>query len=120
MGEQDWKKTGEMVPAWDYEAAGANAELVGVYKNMREHVGPNDSKLYTFEKDDGEVISLWGSTVIDNRMTEVPLGYLTRVVYLGKKTPKTGGKAYHNFDIFYMPADPSKRQEAGAEPLPHE
>lgn len=101
----EWKKAGDQVPAWDFVAEGVNAEFVGVYKSMKDNVGPNNSKIYTFLKPDGTLGSVWGSTVIDGRMMEVPLGYLTKIVYLGKKMGEKGGREYQNFEVFYKPVE---------------
>lgn len=104
MADQ-WKKAGEQVPVWDYEAEGVNSEFLGIYKQMKDNVGPNNSKIYTFQKQDGTFAAVWGSTVVDGRMMEVPLGYVTKFIYLGKKMGEKGGREYHNFDIFYKPVE---------------
>lgn len=119
MSDQ-WKKAGEQVPVWDYEGEGVNSEFLGVYKQMKDNVGPNNSKLYTFQKKDGTFGAVWGSTVIDGRMMEVPLGYLTKFVYLGKKVGEKGGREYHNFDIFYKPVEEGDgfSNTIGAEDIP--
>lgn len=64
---------------WDQEKP-----LVGQYIGSKSDVGPNKSMMYNVKNDDGEVIGMWGSTVLDTKMAEVPVGSRVKITYNGK------------------------------------
>jgi len=81
---------------WDKEN---EPVLEGKLVKIEQNVGPNESTLYTLEKDDGHEIKVWGSTVLDDRFLGVPVGTYVRVNYEGKvKSAK--GTSYHNYKVF--------------------
>lgn len=98
MVEENWEKVEiEPTPTWNFKE---ESELVGFLIGKQEGVGPNESMLYTIEKESGEKISVWGNTVLDGRFKNIEQGTKVKVVYKGKtKSPKTG-REYHDFDIF--------------------
>ena len=62
-------------------------------------VGPNSSKMYTIKDDKGEEIKAWGSTVLDDKLSNVPNGSYVKLDYEGKlKSAK--GVNYHSFKVF--------------------
>jgi hypothetical protein len=65
----------------------------GLYINKESHVGQNDSNLYYIEKlDDHEVLQVWGSTVLDQRMMPVKTGQEIKITYKGLGEKGKGGK----------------------------
>lgn len=55
------------------------------------------SSLHVFQCDDGN-IGMWGSSKLDAKLANVPLGHMTYVTYEGKvKIP--GGKTMHKYDV---------------------
>src|SRR3990167_10500700 len=102
MADQ-WVKVGgngnneEIVDNWDPELQG---ELVGKYLGKKENIGRNNSTVYQFEQEDGKKIGVWGSAVIDNRMKEVQIGDMVKMVYLGKVNNPKSGRTFKNFDVF--------------------
>ena len=100
--DSDWQKV-ELGSAWKPEAAGD--EVGGVYVGKKEHVGENDSNMYTLQQPDGSVQDVWGSTVIDGQMRQVTIGSEVRIVFLGTKdSPKRKGKYYNDYEIFFRAA----------------
>jgi len=88
---------GSVSNAWDFDQ---NNVLEGVYINKRINVGPNNSCLYEIRQANSEVVAVWGSTVIDFRMTNVPLNSQVKIEYIGKvKNPKTG-RQFKEFKVF--------------------
>ena len=86
---------------WDPEAEGASRELTGKIIEVRSDVGANNSTVYTFEKENGERISTWGSTVLDGKLKTVELGTFCKIQFLGRIPNKSGkGKPYKNFGVF--------------------
>jgi adenine specific DNA methylase Mod len=68
-------------------------------------VGPNKSNLYNFRKADGELIGVWGTTLLDSRFKNLEVGDEVKLIYKGKmENPKTK-RIYHNFDVFRAKKD---------------
>jgi hypothetical protein len=67
-----------------------NESFEGTYLSSKENVGPNDSMMYEFRALDGSSVSVWGSTVLDNKMKHIAPDTRVRIVSLGmKKSPKS-------------------------------
>lgn len=104
--ENEWQKV-EISPSWNGNDENkkfklvAGDELVGTFQGFEEHVGENDSNVYTFKTADG-IKSVWGSTVLDARFKNFEIGEQVKIVYLGKvKSEKRKGKEYHNYDVYH-------------------
>jgi len=96
MAEEKWEKV-ETVPTWDFKD---EPEFVGQFVVAEAEVGPNKSNLYTFKKESGEVMAVWGNTILDNRFKNLIKGDKVKIVYKGKeKSPKTG-REYNNFEVY--------------------
>lgn len=101
----DWKKV-ELGNTWDLKTAKPNDSIEGVYTGKEEHVGDNDSNIYSFEQKDGTVISVWGTTILDTRFKNLKVGEEVKVVYLGEvDSPNRKGKKYHNFEVWHRPVE---------------
>lgn len=98
-----WNKVeASNIPAWKPEEGD---EVMGLYVEKREGIGPNNSNMYYLEKKDGEKIGVWGCAFLDNRFMNIHLGEVVNIKYLGiEKNPKTD-RNYKNFDVFN--ADPA-------------
>lgn len=77
--------------------------IEGFYIEKKDNVGPNESTIHTIKlKDDGTLVSMWGSDLIDGKFAKVPFGSMVRVEHLGMAKPKTPqGRAYRNFKILF-------------------
>lgn len=51
------------------------------------------------EKGDNGEVSIWGTTVLNDNLSKIPVGSMVRVVWEGKKQPKKGGNEYHSWDV---------------------
>lgn len=88
-------QTGEM---WDPEAT---KEVMGVLKSIKSDVGPNNSKIYVLQEDGkDETTGVWGSTVLDTRMEEVPVNSIVKIEYLGRVKGKSP-QPYKDFKVLY-------------------
>lgn len=94
---------------WE-EQAGEGAEntiylgpvVQGIYKNMKTNVGQNSSTIYELELADGQLVSFWGSSLLDGKFAQIEVGMEVRVTYLGVAQPKTAkGRPYRNFRVEY-------------------
>jgi|TARA_R100000789_G_C3004039_1_gene149608 hypothetical protein len=74
--------------AWKPGKEGDTVE--GVLVNRKKEVGPNKSMLYHLKQKDDNIISVWGSTVLDNRLELVPDGSYIRITFKGIEQNKIG------------------------------
>lgn len=76
--------------------------IFGTYRTKKVNVGPNNSNVYVIQEDDqDEATSVWGSTVIDARFEEIPVGSRVKIEYLGEEKGKRA--TYKNYKIVYVP-----------------
>lgn len=72
--------------------------IEGRYIDKRVEQGPNKSNLYALEQNGGEIVWVWGSTVIDRKFDSIAKGKMVAIEYLGtKKSEKRGGSDYKDF-----------------------
>ena len=78
-------------------------KVVGFYIEKKEDVGKNKATLYVLKLKDGQIVSLWGSVLLDGKFDKVPsLGCMVSVEFLGVKQPKrAGGNEYKDFQVMY-------------------
>lgn len=107
----EWKKV-EMAGSWDPEE---DKEIVGVLVNKEENVGPNESMMYTIETETGERLGVWGSTVLNSRMGQVPVGTEVKIVYKGKATSDKTGRQYKDYEVYIRDAPLVKEMEEALE-----
>ena len=86
---------------WKPTKEGESVE--GLYVNKEVHVGQNDSNIYYIEKlSDHEVIQIWGTTILDQRMMPVRIGNQVLITYKGLGEKGKGGKqAPHIWKVEY-------------------
>lgn len=102
LGEGEWEEVVEaQSEVFVFENAGDT--LIGVLKDIKSDVGENNSKLYKIEKSDGSLVAIWGSSVLDSKMSEIEIGQELRIVYGGKKKSANGNRQYKDFSLFSKP-----------------
>jgi len=74
--------------AWIYEKDGDSIE--GVLINVESDVGVNKSMIYSLETSPGVFVSVWGSVILDQRMTLVKVGQKVRITFKGLSEKKAG------------------------------
>jgi hypothetical protein len=85
-------------PAWDFEE---NPVVEGTYLGKQTEVGENKSNLYKIKQDSGDIVAVWGSSVLDTKMGNVGEGQRVRIEFLGRKKSKTKGHAaFKDFAVF--------------------
>lgn len=98
--QDEWEEI-ESSPVWNFKE---NPQLIGYFVGVETKVGPNESNLYSFRLEDGEMVAVWGNTLLDSRFRHLEIGEKVKVIYKGKvKNPKTG-REYHNYDVFHSKA----------------
>lgn len=92
--------------AWKPEKDGDFVE--GLLVRVEEKVGPNESMMYHIEQlSNREVIRVWGTTILDSRMSEVVVGKQVKITYKG--LAEKGGRGKNKPKIFkveYKDPDP--------------
>jgi len=63
--------------------------IEGTLKEKKKEVGINKSNAYTLENE-GKQSFIWGSTVLDDRMSFVNVGDFCRITFKGKEENKKG------------------------------
>ena len=120
----DWKTAGNNLSktvCWEKDSVKENQVylgdvITGVYKKLKTDVGANSSNVYEIENESG-LFSVWGTTVLDAQMEEVPLGSEVQITHLGKKIAKDGKTQFRGFEVKYRPA-PMKTAGQGSTALP--
>jgi|GEM_PF-4700520 len=94
-GEQDWTK---MWPEKDHVLEPGDS-IQGMYVDKVEKYGSNGSNVYILDVE-GERVGVWGSTVIDEHMKDVPFETVVGIEYAGTfPSSKRAGKNYKKFLI---------------------
>lgn len=95
-------------PMWNGKDAEGNFMLKegdvleGVFVSVKPDVGSNHANVYTFKKANGEVVSVWGSTILDTRFENLNPGEEVMVKYLGyPESKQRKGAHYHSYDVFH-------------------
>lgn len=114
MGEADYKKGDYMADKEDWTEAG-NAggdawkpenkgdRITGHYTSLKEDVGINKSNVYLIQEiEKEEPTSVWGSTVLDTKFQEIPVGSEVLIEFLGN-VKGSGPKPYKDFKVLYKP-----------------
>lgn len=99
----DWTEIGG---GSDGETWNREGSISGQYISKQQHVGQNDSNMYTLKTDNGN-IGVWGSTVLDSKFESVTVGSLVKIEALGKPA----GKNYYDYKVFTK-AGPTVEQTA--------
>jgi hypothetical protein len=81
---------------WVYEKDGDFIE--GILVRKQDKIGVNESMLYSIETPKG-VKSVWGSTILDQRMALVKEGSKVKVTYKGTGEAKKGKNAPKIFKV---------------------
>jgi len=90
-----WEKV-EMAPTWDFEES---SEMIGTFIITEDKVGPNESKMHTFDVE-GSIFGVWGNTVLDDRLKQVQPGDKAKIVYVGLEKSEKSGREYKNFEVY--------------------
>lgn len=79
--------------------------IEGEFLGQQEEVGPNASRLYNFKMEDGQIVSVWGGTVLDNRMDMMrpPVGSIVKMIYVGDGQKKPGQNPPRIFKMGWKP-----------------
>ena len=73
---------------WTYEKDGDAIE--GVLVKVEKNVGVNESTLYSLETSPEIFINVWGSVILDQRMSLVKVGQKVRITYKGLSEKQPG------------------------------
>jgi len=81
--------------------------LEGKIEQIKRDLGENHSNLYILRKADGDLIGVWGSTVLDNRLLAAGIGGVVRIVYQGTKPSSVKGRQpYRDYQVMLGEEEP--------------
>ncbi len=92
---------------WTYEEDGDFIE--GILVKSESDVGANKSNIYTLETEPKKFIGVWGSIILDQRMSLVKVGEKIKITYKGLGEKKAGKNPAK---IFKVEVDYIERTEA--------
>lgn len=72
--------------------------IEGEYVTVEHDIGPKKSNLYTIRTDAGDV-KVWGSMILDEKLSEILQGTYIKIEYTGKERSKSGNE-YHTYKLF--------------------
>ena len=109
-----WNKVETQATSFRFENDGDEMEgkLVSVGPGKFEK-----SKVYVLEKEDGSAVTIFGSVILDDRMSEVEVGNYVKIVYKGMVMTGSGKNA-KLFEVYVKeetPAEETKTDVEGAE-----
>jgi len=74
----------------------------GVFVEVRQGVGQNNSNIYVFEGEDQKRYGVWGSTVLDIRLSNLSVGEEVAIIYLGLETSEKTDREYKNYKVLKL------------------
>ncbi len=74
--------------------------IKGEMLEAQSNVGPNSSMMYRIKTTDG-VYGVWGSTVLDNKLENVPNGAEVRIEPQGLVKSEKSGRSYQDYKVFF-------------------
>ncbi len=91
---------------WNYQEEGEGAGIEGLLVSIRKNIGKNKNTVYTIEKDSGVLVDVWGCAVLNNHLESLEAGkHGVKLLYKGRQQPQSGGRPYHDFDVWIVSAD---------------
>lgn len=96
MSDDEWKEQKEGTV---FEFTKLDDEVEGKLIHVQNDVGMHKSKLYSLKKDNGDIVKIWGSVILDSKMMGIDFGTKIKVVFKGLKKPEKGME-YKDFVVF--------------------
>lgn len=84
----------EEIEIWSPEEG---EKIIGTLKERRVGAGKFESTLYIIQKNDGTLVGVWGSTVIDSKLKDLQEGTKLGIKYLGISKGERG--QYKNYKV---------------------
>lgn len=75
-----------------------NKEIRGILFNVKNSVGPNNSTMYEIEVGE-DIVSVWGASVLDQKMKQVEVGDEVKITYNGKKISDKTKRQYKDYTV---------------------
>lgn len=83
-----------------------NKELELKFVSTRNILTMNgDTNIHTFINSNGKVFALFGTKILDDKLSEVPERASVWLTYLGKKNSPKAVRPYHDFKVEFDPED---------------
>ena len=113
MKPEDLDKEQELPASWDPQDGD---QIIGILVRKQEKVGKYSSNAYRLRKlDSGEVITVWGSKIIDEKLVEqdAQIGDTVGIKFLGERTAQDEKTKYKDFTVLVeKPVHPGEQVES--------
>ena len=91
---------------WEFEDV--NDFVQGNWMSEQENVGKNKSKVYNLKQEDGSIVSVWGSRLLDGNFALLEKGDIVKIIFLGKK--QGSDQEYNNFKVQKFETEEPKQE----------
>ena len=99
LEKQGYQEVGAQASeTWDFEK---DPQFEGVFIEVRQGVGQNNSNLYIFEGEGQKRYGVWGSAVLDTRLKNLAVGEETVIIYAGMAKSEKTDRTYKDFKVFH-------------------
>ena len=100
LEKKGYKEVGSQInETWDFNKKDT---FEGVFVEKREGIGQNNSNLYIFEGKDNTQYGVWGSTILDARLSNLSVGEEVVIFYLGIETSEKTDREYKNYKVLKL------------------
>lgn len=79
--------------------------LMGVLADRHFKVPPHNGTLYIVENEAGDQYSFWGNTVLNEKLSGLPIGTIIRIEPLGLAMSRQTNREYKNYRILVRAMD---------------
>jgi len=107
IGEEKEVKGNSDVKDWDliesdvFKFENENDSLEGVLRKIEPSSEHPETNVYTIEQDDGKLKIVFGTMILDSRMSMIPIGSEVKIVFKGtKEATKKGHNDTKLFDVY--------------------
>ncbi len=92
--------------------------IQGILIGRKHDVGVNNSSVYNIQLQDGTVVTVWGSTVLDPKMQIVPDNSEVRITFEGFQKAKVAGrKPWKKFKVEFAKPVTTFQEAAPQQPM---
>ena len=73
-------------------------QIIGILVGKENDIGKFKSKVYHLNSDAGEQLSIFGSAVLDDKMSYIKIGDKIKIIFKGKVQGKDA--SYNNYEVY--------------------
>ena len=118
LEKKGYKEVGSQInETWDFNKKDT---FEGVFVEKREGIGQNNSNLYIFEGKDNTQYGVWGSTILDARLSNLSVGEEVVIFYLGIEASEKTDREYNNYKVLKLDTLAQETVDKDGVPFPED